>query len=73
MTQNFPFAYEQWIHFKNHNEFIGPLTTNVQFHIETGQLICSANQLTGLYDGEHWSLMGYPNYEGKLQASQLIT
>ena len=26
-----------------------PLTTNVPHHIETSQLICSANQLTGFY------------------------
>ena len=28
---------------------INPLTTNVPHHIETSQLICSANQLTGFY------------------------
>ena len=28
---------------------VNPLTTNVLYHIETSQLICSA---------EHWSLMG---------------
>ena len=40
---------------------INPLTTNVPHHIETSRLICSANQLTDwfLYDGEHWSLMGF--------------
>ena len=26
-----------------------PLTTNVPYHIETSQLICSANQLTAFY------------------------
>ena len=26
-----------------------PLTTNVPHHIETSQLICNANQLTGFY------------------------
>ena len=26
-----------------------PLTTNVPYHIETSDLICSANQLTGFY------------------------
>ena len=26
-----------------------PLTTNVSHHIETSQLICSANQLTDFY------------------------
>ena len=31
--------------FKN----INPLTTNVSHHIETSQLICIANQLTGFY------------------------
>ena len=31
--------------FKN----INPLTTNVFHHIETSQLICIANQLTGFY------------------------
>ena len=34
--------------------------TNVPHHIETSQLICIANQLTGFYMmGEHLSLMGY--------------
>ena len=28
---------------------INPLTTNVLHHIETSQLICIANQLTGFY------------------------
>ena len=28
---------------------INPLTTNVLYHIETNQLICIANQLTGFY------------------------
>ena len=28
---------------------INPLTTNVPYHIETSQLICIANQLTGFY------------------------
>ena len=28
---------------------INPLTTNVPYHIETGQLICNTNQLTGFY------------------------
>ena len=28
---------------------INPLTTNVPHHIETSQLICIANQLTGFY------------------------
>ena len=26
-----------------------PLTTNVLHHIETGQMICNANRLTGFY------------------------
>ena len=30
-------------------ETFNPLTTNVPHHIETSQLICSANQLTGFY------------------------
>ena len=29
--------------------FIDLLTTNVNHHIETSQLICNANQLTGFY------------------------
>ena len=29
--------------------FVNPLTTNVPLHIETSQLICNANQLTGFY------------------------
>ena len=33
----------------NFNEIDYPLTTNVPHHIETSQLFCSANQLTGLY------------------------
>ena len=38
---------------------INPLTTNVPNNIETSQLSCSANALTGFYMiGEHWSLMG---------------
>ena len=28
---------------------INPLTTNVPYHIETSQLICTANQVTGFY------------------------
>ena len=28
---------------------LNPLTTSVPYHIETGQLICNANQLTGFY------------------------
>ena len=28
---------------------LNPLTINVPNHIETSQLICSANQLTGFY------------------------
>ena len=28
---------------------VNPLTTNVLHHIETGRLICIANQLTGVY------------------------
>ena len=28
---------------------LNPLTTNVSHDIETSQLICSANQLTGFY------------------------
>ena len=28
---------------------VNPLTTNVTHHIETGQLICIADQLTGVY------------------------
>ena len=28
---------------------VNPLTTNVLDHIESSQLICSANQLTGFY------------------------
>ena len=32
---------------------------SVPYHIETNQLICIANQLTGfVYDGEYPSLMG---------------
>ena len=29
--------------------YLNPLTTNVPNHIETSQLICIANQLTGFY------------------------
>ena len=29
--------------------FVNPLTANVPHHIETSQLICNANQLTGFY------------------------
>ena len=29
--------------------FFNPLTPNVPHHIETNQLICSSNQLTGFY------------------------
>ena len=31
------------------NANVNPLTTNVPHHIETSQLICIANQLTGFY------------------------
>ena len=31
------------------NGIINPLPTNVPHHIETSQLICNANQLTGFY------------------------
>ena len=42
-----------WLQYKffifiNTNSF-NPLTTNVPHHIETSQLICNANQLTGSY------------------------
>ena len=30
-------------------EQVNPLTTNVPHHIETSQLICTANHLTGFY------------------------
>ena len=30
-------------------KWINPLTTNIPHHIETSQLICNANQLTGSY------------------------
>ena len=41
---------------------LNPLTTNVPHHIETSQLICYANQLTGFYmlgnAGRHcWSFL----------------
>ena len=29
--------------------YFNPLTTNVSHHIETSQLTCTANQLTGFY------------------------
>ena len=32
-----------------HCLFLNPLTTNVHHHIETNQLICTENQLTGFY------------------------
>ena len=42
---------------------VNPLTTNVPHHIETSQLICTADQLTGFYmmgtfivNGLTWSL-----------------
>ena len=31
---------------------VNPLTTNVPHHIETSQLICTADQLTGFYTEE---------------------
>ena len=30
-------------------DLVNPLTANVSHHIETSQLICSPNQLTGFY------------------------
>ena len=33
----------------NHLESVNPLTTNVPHHIETSQLICIVNQVTGFY------------------------
>ena len=40
------------------SELINSLTTTVPHHIETTQLICRANQLTGFYMvEEHWSLL----------------
>ena len=30
-------------------KWVNPLTNNVSHHIETSQLICNANQLTGFY------------------------
>ena len=38
--------YELQLTYQN---FINPLTTNVPHRIETSQLICIANQLTGFY------------------------
>ena len=41
------------------NPYINSLTTNVPYQIETRELICNANQLTGFYRmRENWSLMG---------------
>ena len=42
---------------KNHHSVFtvpNPLTTNVPHHIETSQLICIANQLTGFYMRGIW-------------------
>ena len=33
----------------NEKKRVNPLTTNVSHYIETGQLICFANQLTGFH------------------------
>ena len=33
----------------NEIEKVNPLTINVPYHIETSQLICNANQLTGFH------------------------
>ena len=41
--------YELSSEMVNGKKRVNPLTTNVSHHIETGQLICSANQLTGFY------------------------
>ena len=30
-------------------EILNPLKTNVPYHIETSQLVCNGNQLTGFY------------------------
>ena len=35
-------------------KFVKPLTTNVLHHIETIQLVCNANQLTGFYMTENF-------------------
>ena len=31
------------------NHFLNPITTSVPHHIETSQLICNANRLTGFF------------------------
>ena len=41
--------YELSSEMVNGKKRVNPLTTNVSHHIETGQLICSANQLTGFH------------------------
>ena len=46
-VSSFWLQYKFFIFF-NTNSF-NPLTTNVPHHIETSQLICNANQLTGSY------------------------
>ena len=46
-------AYLKWPSF---TWYINPLTTNIPHHIETSQLICNTNQLTGFYVME--SLIG---------------
>ena len=44
---------------RKYSNLLNPLTTNVPYHIETSQLICNANQLTGFYKmGNIWSLKG---------------
>ena len=41
---NIPFLYQRFA-----NVFFNLLTTKAPHHIETSQLICIANQLTGFY------------------------
>ena len=36
-------------HFDSMSLHMNPLTTNITHHIENSQLVCGANQLTGLY------------------------
>ena len=41
---------------------LNPLTTNVPHHIETSQLICYANHLTGFYIRAALALNGLKNF-----------
>ena len=43
---------------ENGGRLVNPLTINIPHHIETSQLICKTNQLTGFYImATFWRLM----------------